>query len=359
MDEINKANANNILFVAAAGNAGTNNDVTPHYPSSYNTPNMIAVAATDNNDGLASFSCFGPTSVHIGAPGVDILSLQPGNLYQYLSGTSMATPHVAGAAALVLAKNPTFTTAQVRSAILNNTDPLASLSGKCTTGGRLNLSKAVGPAAPPTPDYSLALSPTSATVTVGSSATYTVNITRTGGFTGGVTFSISGLPAGAAGSFSPNPSTTNSSTLTVTTSTSTPTGTYAFTVTGTSGTLTRTTTGTLVVQAVAAPDYSLSVTPASVTVTAGASASYTVNITRTGGFTGGVTFSISGLPAGAAGTFSPNPSTGASATLTVTTSATTPAGSYVFTVTGTSGTLSRTTTGTIVVAAGCGDQCDG
>jgi subtilisin family serine protease len=77
----NRANTNDILFVAAAGNAASNNDVTPSYPASYNTPNMVAVAATDNRDGLASFSNYGPTSVHLGAPGVDVLSTTPGADY--------------------------------------------------------------------------------------------------------------------------------------------------------------------------------------------------------------------------------------------------------------------------------------
>jgi subtilisin family serine protease len=144
LDEINKANANNILFVAAAGNSGLNNDVTPHYPSSYNTPNMVAVAATDNTDTIADFSNFGPTSVHLGAPGVDVYSTQPGGLYQFLSGTSMATPHVSGAAALVLAKTPTLTTAQVKSTLLNSVDPNTSLAGQTITGGRLNVATAVG-----------------------------------------------------------------------------------------------------------------------------------------------------------------------------------------------------------------------
>jgi len=100
LDEINRANANDMLFVAAAGNNSSNNDVTPFYPSSYNTPNMVAVAATDNTDALASFSNFGATSVHLGAPGVSILSTVTAGGYDYRGGTSMATPHVAGAFAL-------------------------------------------------------------------------------------------------------------------------------------------------------------------------------------------------------------------------------------------------------------------
>src|SRR5262249_57225009 len=100
--EINKANANDMLFAAAAGNNGSNNDVFPFYPASYNAPNIIAMAATDNTDSLASFSNYGVNRVHLGAPGVNILSTIIGGHYDYFSGTSMAAPHVSRAAALVL-----------------------------------------------------------------------------------------------------------------------------------------------------------------------------------------------------------------------------------------------------------------
>jgi subtilisin family serine protease len=254
LDEINKANTNNILFVAAAGNASANNDVTPNYPSNYNAPNMVAVAATDNTDALAYFSNYGRTTVHLGAPGVDILSTQPGGLYQYLSGTSMATPHVAGAAALVLAAQPTLATAGVKSALLNNVDPIPSLNGLTVTGGRLNAAKAVGaaPPPPPGPDFALSATPSSQTVVRGASTSYTVTVTPSGGFTGSVTLSSSGLAAGATGSFSPNPTTTTSTFSVSTTATAT-TGSFPVTITGTSGTLTRTTSVTLIVNSSAPP----------------------------------------------------------------------------------------------------------
>jgi hypothetical protein len=360
LDEINKAGANDMLFVAAAGNSSSNNDVTPHYPSSYNAANLVAVAATDNRDALASFSNYGRTSVHLGAPGVNVLSTMPGAIYDYLSGTSMATPHVSGAAALILSKCA-LSTANLKTTILSNVDPIPSLATITTTGGRLNVNKAIRAcAAPPSPDFSLSASPASQSVLQGGSTSYSVTVTPTGGFTGSVTLSVSGLPSGATGTFNPNP-TTATSTLNVSTAATTPTGSYVLTITGTSGALTRTTTVTLVVQPPAAADFSLSPSPASQTVIQGAATSYTINIARTGGFTGAVTFSISGLPAGATGTFNPNPATATSSTLNVTTAATTPTGSYVLTITGTSGALTRTTTVTLVVnPAPCTDgECQG
>src|SRR5204863_154858 len=164
------------------------------------------------------------------------------------------------------------------------------------------------------PDFTLSASPPSRTVTPGGSTTYDVTIAPTGGFTGQVTLSVSGLPSGADGSFTPNPATT-SSTLAVTTSPSTPTGTYTLTIAGDSGSLSHTTTVTLVVNP--PPDFTLSAAPPSRTVTQGGSTSYGVTISRTGGFTGSVTLSVSGLPSGADGSFTPNPATTSSSTLSV------------------------------------------
>lgn len=136
---ITASNTAGILFVAAAGNDTTDNDTTPHYPSNYNLANVIAVAATDRNDALAGYSNWGDTTVHLGAPGSSIYSTMPGGGYGYKSGTSMATPHVAGAAVLAWAYNANLTVAQVKAAILNSVDALSSLSGKTITGGRLNV----------------------------------------------------------------------------------------------------------------------------------------------------------------------------------------------------------------------------
>ncbi len=220
-------------------------------------------------------------------------------------------------------------------------------SGSFNWSTRIGSFRFSGCGAPPTPDFSLSATPSSQTVVQGNSTTYTVTTTATNGFSGGITLNVSGLPSGASGSFSPNPvAAGGSSTLTVSTATTTPTGSYPLTITGTSGTLTHSTSVTLVVSG--PPDFSLSASPASQSVVQGASTSYSVTITPSGGFNGSVTLSVSGLPSGATGTFSPNPAT-TSSTLSVATSATTPTGSYPLTITGVSGTLTHTTSVTLVV----------
>ena len=132
-----------IVFIAASGNDGMNNDTNPQYPASYTSDAVISVAATDRNDALANFSNYGATSVDIAAPGVGIVSTTPGNSYASFSGTSMATPHVAGAAALALAVDPTLTVSQLRSGLLGTVDAVAGLAGKTVTGGRLNVGRLV------------------------------------------------------------------------------------------------------------------------------------------------------------------------------------------------------------------------
>ncbi len=148
-DAINRAANAGILFIAAAGNDGSNNDSTARYPSNYN--NVIAVAAIDSSGNLASFSNYGATDVDLGAPGVGIYSTLPGGTYGSYSGTSMATPHVTGAAALYAAAHPGASANTIRAALLSSAQatPTASLVGKTVTGGRLNVSAAPDVIPPP------------------------------------------------------------------------------------------------------------------------------------------------------------------------------------------------------------------
>ncbi len=129
------------VFVAAAGNESANNDVVPSYPASYT--DVVAVAATTSGGGLASFSNYGLTSVELGAPGSGIFSTLPNNTYGSASGTSMASPHVAGVVALILSQHPTWTVTQVVNRLLTSITPLSSLAGKTVTGGLVNASLAV------------------------------------------------------------------------------------------------------------------------------------------------------------------------------------------------------------------------
>ena len=146
LDAITRAARANILFIAAAGNSGVNNDTTASYPSNYDTTAgagydaVVAVAAIDGAGKLAGFSNYGATTVDLGAPGVSVYSTLPVNKYGAYDGTSMATPHVSGGAALYAASHPLERGPLLKTALLATTVPTASLSGKVATGGRLDVS---------------------------------------------------------------------------------------------------------------------------------------------------------------------------------------------------------------------------
>ena len=190
-DAIEAAGDAGLLYVAAAGNSANNNDATATYPASYPLDNLISVAAMTASDTLAYFSNFGASSVHLGAPGYDIQSTLPtsGPLssptgYGALSGTSMAAPHVTGAAALLWSLHPSWTMQQVRTRLLTTVRRLSSLAGKVSTCGELNLDAATDSAV---------------------SAQACLGVTRIGSGSGSVTSSPAGIDCGSScgASFAP------------------------------------------------------------------------------------------------------------------------------------------------------------
>jgi thermitase len=142
-DEVDYAKSKNVLLVVAAGNDGDNIDSKPIYPASYTEGNILTVAATTANGGLASFSNYGSKAVDLGAPGDKIFSTYLSSTYKTLSGTSMAAPLVSAAAAMVRAKDTSLTYTDIKNALRAHTRPLASLSGKTVSGGVLDLSAAL------------------------------------------------------------------------------------------------------------------------------------------------------------------------------------------------------------------------
>ncbi|MGO9640153.1 MAG: beta strand repeat-containing protein [Candidatus Acidiferrales bacterium] len=200
-------------------------------------------------------------------------------------------------------------------------------------------------------DFTVTASPSSQSVVQGNGTSYTATVGALNGFSGAVTFGVSGLPTGATWTFNPTSVTgSGSSTLSVTTAISTPTGTYTLTIMGTSGSLVHNATATLVVTS--GPDFTVSAAPSSQSVVQGNGTSYTATVGALSGFSGAVTFGVSGLPTGATGTFNPTSVTGSgSSTLSVTTATSTPTGTYTITITGTSGSLTHSATATLVVSA--------
>ncbi|MBX7144967.1 MAG: S8 family serine peptidase [Oligoflexia bacterium] len=142
-DAISRANDAGIIFAAAAGNESNDNDASPSYPASYNLPNVVSVAALESSGNLAGFSNYGAQSVDIAAPGADIVSTTPNNTYASYSGTSMATPHVSGALALLLANEPGLSASQAIQRVYDAGVPLSTLTNVVRTGRTLNVARMV------------------------------------------------------------------------------------------------------------------------------------------------------------------------------------------------------------------------
>jgi subtilisin family serine protease len=197
---IERAFRNDILFVTAAGNQSSDNDVRPFYPAGFVVPNVISAAATNHKDELGSLSNFGDSSVHVGAPGMFVISTIVGG-HDYGSGTSLAAAHVAGTAALALSLCPDLNTMDLRTNLFEQVTHIPALTGFTTTGGRVNAGNSVlacsGPA------YTLTTSASTRTVGRGQTASFNVLVNPVRGFTGDVQILVGGLPDGAFASVTP------------------------------------------------------------------------------------------------------------------------------------------------------------
>jgi len=325
LDQILKAQDAEMLFVAAAGNSPVDLDVTPSYPAAFTSaPNLIAVAATDYKDAMATFSSYGLKTVHLAAPGVAIDTTNPGGNYATVSGTSFAAPMTSGVAGLVLAACSHLDTAGLRKVILDNTNPIPALAGKTITGGRLNAFKAVRSCASTqnTQSFKLAGAPTAAiTLIPGGTANVPVQIVAAGGFKSVVALTATGLPTGVTGVFTPASAAPGVAvTLKLTAAANAAiTASAAVTIKGVSGAL----SATMPVSVGVAAPFSISAVPGSVSLNPGVSANVAVQIVGAGGFVGTVTLTATGLPAGVTGVFTPaSAAPGTAVTLKLTVAAT-------------------------------------
>jgi subtilisin family serine protease len=233
-DAIATADAHSALFVAAAGNEGSDDDTTPSYPASDPHPNVVSVAATNNQDQLAWFSNYGNASVDLGAPGDNVYSTWLGGGYAFESGTSMATPHVAGVAALAKAAFPSATGLGLKALLLRTVDANSSLAGHTASGGRLNANAAVRCAGPqvwvdaPAPGFVVAVGDTVQIAAIGAACGYPAGTTVTG--------TVNGVPIALAargdGLYSGSYTPTGPGPISVTVSASSPSGSDSRTVSG-------------------------------------------------------------------------------------------------------------------------------
>ncbi len=255
-DAIASSEAADLLFVAAAGNDTIDNDVNPHYPSNYENASVLSVASTDQTDGISWFSHYGLTSVDMGAPGSAILSTTPGESYASYSGTSMATPHVAGAAALVLSINPELSTQELKDLLMSSGDANAALQGVTVAGTRLNVNQALIDA-DPTPGFKISADPLTQQVEAGQATNYTFTIGSIAEWDEEVTLELSTTLGGAylsASTARPG----DEVRLNVETDTDTQWGEYDLTVTATAGDIVKQQSVKLMIQPVGLNDFTYS-----------------------------------------------------------------------------------------------------
>jgi subtilisin family serine protease len=353
--DLRNLRAGGIVPVFSAGNYGP----TPSTVlSPANLPEALSVGATDNADGIDPSSSRGPSACgqavapRVVAPGVGVRTTDLYGLYTNASGTSLAAPHVAGVLALLLSALPDLSAERQQAAVEAAAVDLGAAGPDNTYGyGRLDAFGAYQWLTS-APDYTLGVSPPETTIAAGGAATYQVSVAPVNGFSGDITLSVSGLPATQASwSFSPPVVTggSGSAQLSVATAATIAPGSYPLTISAVSGALTRTVAAQLVVTG--PPDFALGVAPAARDVVAGSIGIYAISVTATNGFAGVVDLRVAGLPS-AVGDASVTPAsvdTAGTATLTITTLGSAPAGTYPLTVTGTSGSTSHSVAITLVV----------
>ena len=344
-----------ILPIFAAGNFGPGAS-TSASPANY--PESFAVGAVDGLDRPYASGSAGPSTCggrtrafpDVVAPGVSIWTDDRWGGYQTASGTSLATPSVAGSLALLLGATPGLTADQ-QAALLSDTAVDVGVVGvdERTGHGRIDVRAAqlTLPASPPpapAPDFSLTASPGAASVQSGGSATYAVQLAPQNGFDGATSLSVTGLSApGATATFAPASLGSGAwgSSLTLTTSSTTPAGSYPFTITATSGSLTRTVAVTLTVTAAPA-DFSVALSPSAISIARGSSADVTVSVGATGGFNALVVLNKSGVPSRTSASWSTRKFRApGNAVLHISTTSRSPKGTHQVVVTATSGAVTR------------------
>ncbi len=354
--DVRALRAAGILPVFSAGNFGPTAG-TSASPANY--PESLSVGAVGSTDAIWAYSSAGPSTCggrtrvfpDLVAPGVSVLSADLFGGFQYLSGTSIAAPHVAGAAALLLGAHPTLSAAGVESALTGGAVDLGPAGPDERYGnGRLDVMAADARAATAPPDFTVSAATPTMTTMAGGSASTGLTLTPANGFADPTSLSVQGLPAGASATLTPTVLGPGAwtSTLVVTTTGAVAPGSHPFTITASGGGLTRSVAATLVVTAA---DFSITASPSRLPVARGRSASTTIVVRAGGALAAPVALSTpSLLPVGVSVAWTGNPVTApGSATLRFSVTSRVRKGTYPVVVTGSSGGRTRTVTVSLLV----------